>query len=200
MKSQAVFPLLFALVASAEAAPQASASFDAIQPGTYEIVSKDTLVRYGVTHMGVAEYWGTFPGATGTLTIDPKAFTQMKLDVKVPIATVETTNRELDGELFSDEFFDGEKYPAMHFVSTDVERSGPMTANVSGNLTIHNVTKPVTLHVTFGGSGQNPFSHATIIGFKAEGEVMRSDFGMGKYVPIVSDETTIIVSATFEKK
>lgn len=195
-----MFALLLVLLTSAEAVSQPAAGFDAIQAGVYEIVSKDTLVRYGVTHMGVAEYWGTFPNATGTLTIDPRAFTQMKLDVKVPIATVETTNRELDGELFSDEFFDGETYPFMHFVSTIVERTGPTTAKVSGNLTIHNVTKPVTLDVTFGGSGQNPFSHATIIGFKAEGRVKRSDFGMGKYVPIVSDETTITASATFEKK
>jgi polyisoprenoid-binding protein YceI len=82
---------------------------DQIPPGTYDVVTKETLVRYGVDHMGFSEFWGTFAGATGTLAIDPKAIAATKLDVKVPIAQVETTNRELNGELFSDEFFDAEK-------------------------------------------------------------------------------------------
>src|ERR1700733_8034547 len=187
------------VVVAASAATPAPLALHEIQPGAYEIVSKDTLVRYGVIHMGVSEYWGTFPGATGTLVIDPKALAQAKLDVKVPIATVETTNRELDGELFSDEFFDGEKYPVMHFIATQVTPTGATTIKVTGNLTIHGVTKPISLEATFTGAGRNPFSNASIIGFKAEGVVKRSDFGIGKYVPIVSDATTMTISATFEK-
>jgi polyisoprenoid-binding protein YceI len=173
---------------------------DAIQPGTYTIDTKETLVRYTVMHMGFTEYWGTFPGATGSLTIDPKSIADARLDVQVPVVGVETTNRELNGELFSDEFFDGEKYRTLHFVSSRVERTGTTTARVSGILTMHGVTRPVTLDVTFIGAGPNAFSAVPTIGFKAEGKVKRSDFGLGKYVPIVSDETTITISAAFEKK
>jgi polyisoprenoid-binding protein YceI len=184
----------------APTAEQAPPSPDNVLPGVYVIDTKETLVRYGTNHMGFNEFWGTFPGATGSLTIDPKAIASTKLDVTVPIATVETTNRELDGLLFSDQFFDADKYPRMHFVSTAVTRTGERTAKVAGDLTMHGVTRPIVLDVTFTGAGPNAFSKVPTIGFSGESQVNRSDFGMGKYVPIVSDATTITVSVAFEKR
>jgi polyisoprenoid-binding protein YceI len=175
--------------------------FDEILPGTYDVNTKETLVRYGVDHMGFSEYWGTFPGATGTLAIDPKAIGATKLDVKVPISEVETTNRELNGQLFSDEFFDAENYPWMKFSSTEVVRTGPKSFRVTGNLTMHNITKPMALDVTFHGGGNDPFSGKDFfVGFDAKGVIKRSEFGLGKYVPIVSDETTITISAEFKRR
>ncbi len=188
-------PLFFA--AAFAAAPWGP---EDVPAGTYVIDTKETLVRYGTIHRGFTEFWGTFAGATGTLEIDPKAIEAAKLEVKVPIALVETTNRELDHELFSDEFFDGETYPTMKFISTEIKRTGPRSARVMGNLSMHGITKPVTLNVTFIGAGPNALNKVPTIGFRAEGMVKRSDFGMGKYVPIVSDETTITISAAFEKK
>jgi polyisoprenoid-binding protein YceI len=176
-------------------------ALDEVPPGTYDITTKETLVRYGVDHMGFSEYWGTFPGATGTLEFNPKSPGTTKLDVKVPITTVETTNRELNGELFSDEFFDAENYPWMTFSSTQVIRSGPTSFKVTGDLTMHDVTKSIVLDVTFHGAGNDPFSgKGTIVGFDAKGTVKRSEFGLGKYVPIVSDETTITISAEFRRR
>ena len=176
-------------------------ALDEVPAGTYDVTSKETLVRYGVDHMGFSEFWGTFPGATGTMAFDPRAIGATKITIKIPIAQVETTNRELNGELFSDEFFDAENYPWMTFNSTNVVRTGPTTFKVTGDLTMHNITKPVVLDVAFHGAGRDPFTGKDIIvGFDAKGAVKRSDFGLGKYVPIVSDETTITVSAEFRKK
>jgi len=175
--------------------------FNEIPPGTYDVDTKETLVRYGVDHMGFSEFWGTFPGATGTLEIDPKAIGATKLAVKVPIFMVETTNRELNGELFSDEFFDAENYPWMTFSSKTVVRTGPKSFKVTGDLTMHNITKPIVLDVTFHGAGNNPFTGKDVfVGFDAKGMVKRSEFGLGKYVPIVSDDTTITISAEFKKR
>ena len=171
-----------------------------IQAGAYTIDTKETLVRYGTLHMGFNEFWGTFPGATGTLSIDPKAIAATRLDVTVPVKSVSTTNKELDGQFISDEFFDARTYPVMRFVSTGVTRTGPATAKVAGDLTIHGVTKPVVLDVTFNAGGYNAFDKTPTIGFKGEAVVKRSDFGLGKYVPIVSDDTTITISAAFVKK
>jgi polyisoprenoid-binding protein YceI len=192
--------LAFAALLVATPAAAQNLAPDQIQPGTYTIDSKETLVRYGVIHMGFSEFWGTFPDAAGTLTIDPKNVSGAKLDVTVPVVGLETTNRELNGELFSDTFFFAEKFPKMHFVSTSVTRTGPTTAKVTGDLTIHGITKPVTLDVTFGGAGPNAFNKVPTLGFSAHGQVNRSDFGLGKYVPIVSDATTITISAAFELK
>lgn len=184
----------------APAAARAPLGPDQVEPGVYVVDSKETLARYGVMHMGFSEFWGTFPGATGTLTVDPKAIAATKVDIKIPIATVETTNRELNGELFSDEFFDGETHPSMHFVSTSVTRTGLATARLAGDLTMHGITRPVVFDVTFVGAGPNAFSKVPTVGFRAEGVVKRSDWGLGKYAPIVSDETTITISAAFEKR
>jgi polyisoprenoid-binding protein YceI len=175
--------------------------FAQIPAGTYDITSKETLVRYEVDHMGFTTYWGTFPGATGTLELDPNSLQATKLEVKVPIAQVETTNRELNGQLFSDEFFDAENYPWMRFNSTSVVRVAPKRFRVTGDLTMHNITKPIVLDVIFHGAGNDPFTgKGTILGFDATGTVKRSEFGLGKYVPIVGDETTIIISAEFKMR
>jgi len=178
-----------------------SVTLAALQQGTYVLDTKETLVRYSVNHFGVSEFWGTFAGATGTLVFDPKALSATTLDVKVPIALVETTNRELNGELFSDEFFDAENYPYMHFTATQAMQTGPGTLKVSGTLTMHNITRPIVLDVTLHGAGIDPFGKKTyLIGFDAKGSVKRSDFGLGKYVPFVSDETGIAISAAFQKQ
>jgi polyisoprenoid-binding protein YceI len=194
--------LLAAAFAAAPLAALAEATLepDAIPAGTYVIDSKETQLRYATTHMGFTQFWGVFPDASGTLTIDPKNLAATKLSVKAPVSHLETTNRELNGELLSDEFFSEAKFGSIRFVSTSVARTGPRTAKVAGDLTIRGVTKPVVLDVTFNGAGPNAFSKVTTLGFSAHTMVKRSDFGLGKYTPIVSDETEISISAAFELK
>jgi polyisoprenoid-binding protein YceI len=151
--------------------------------------------------MGFNDYWGTFAGATGTLTIDPKHLEAAKLDVSIPVYQLETTNRDLDAELYSSVFFDYIKFRTMHFVSTGLKRTGPRTAQLTGDLTIRDVTKSITLDVTFHGGGVNNLAGEDInLGFDATGSVKRSEFGLGKWVPIVSDETRIFISAEFKKQ
>lgn len=195
--------LVCGLLLASKAWPAADPALgpDNLPAGVYVIDSKESLVRYGTNHMGFTDFWGTFPGAVGKLTLDPKNLAASTLEITVPVAGLETTNRELDHVLFSDQFFDGDKFPKMRFVSTAITRTGPHTAKVVGDLTLHGITKPATLSVTFNGAGPNSFKKNVLTaGFRAEGVVKRSDFGMGKYVPIVSDETTIAISAAFEKE
>jgi polyisoprenoid-binding protein YceI len=197
--------LRFLLAAALTAAPftvlaEATLEPDQVPAGTYVIDSKETQLRYGTVHMGFTQFWGVFPDPTGTMTIDPKNLAATKLDVRVLVSHLETTNRELNGELLSDEFFSEAKFKSIRFVSTGVTRTGPRTAKLAGDLTIHGVTRPVVLDVTFNGAGPNAFSKVTTLGFSGHTMVKRSDFGMGKYVPIVSDETEISISAAFELK
>jgi polyisoprenoid-binding protein YceI len=194
------FVLTLMILAASSADAQKIQGLDDVPAGDYTVDTKETLVRYEVLHFGSSDYWGTFPGATGTMRLDPRNLGTTQLEVRVPVATVETTNRELDGELFSDEFFDGETYRYLSFVATSVQRTGPRTVAISGKLSMHNVTLPVVLDATFIGGGPNPFNaKEIIIGFRATASVKRSDFGLGKYVPIVSDETHIVISVAFKK-
>lgn len=182
----------------AQTAPAAAPA--TVKAGTYTVETYHTLVRFGVNHFGINEFFGTFPGAKGSLTIDPKNLSATKLDVAVPVATVSTTNATLDKELVSADWLDAAKFPEMRFVSTTVTRTGATTAQIAGNLTLHGVTKPVTLDAIFTATATNPMNKAYTLGFKGSGVIKRTDFGVSKYAPLVSDETTINISAAFEYK
>lgn len=192
------------LLASAIAAPtyliaQAPAAPESVEAGTYKVESNHTLAQFAVNHFGFNDFFGTIPGATGSLSIDPKALGTAKLDVSLPVARISTTNATLDSELVSADWFDAASYPTIRFVSQKVEKTGPRTARISGTVTMHGVSKPLTLNATFGGAGVNPMDKAYTIGFAATGTLKRSDFGVSKYVPAVSDEVQIKITAAFEK-
>jgi len=170
-----------------------------VQAGTYSIDSSHTLAQFGVMHFGINEFFGTFPGATGTLTIDPKNIAVTKINVTLPVATVSTTNATLDKELVGADWFDAARFPDMRFTSTKVTNTGVKTATIAGNLTMHGVTKPIVLNAKFNAAATNPISKAYTLGFKATGVIKRTAFGVSKYAPLVSDDTTITITAAFEK-
>jgi len=188
-----------ALLTAAPLAAQATHDPVAVQAGTYKTDPNHTLVEFDVNHFGFTEFFGVFPGATGTLSLDPKAIAATKLDISVPIARVSTTNPTLDVELRSAEWFDAGTYPTAHFVSTRVTPTGPRTAKITGTITLHGVSKPLELDATFGGAGANPLSKAYTVGFQATGHLKRSDFGVIKYVPLVGDDVQLTISGAFEK-
>lgn len=187
------------LIASGSAAI-AAGDASSVQAGTYAIEPSHTRVQFSVDHMGFSTWLGGFTGAKGSLTLDPKAPAASKLEVSLPTASVLTTNTVLDGELKAADWFDAAKYPTISFTSTKVTPTGADTAKVTGDLTFHGVTKPVTLDVKFHGAGANPMSKAYTVGFDAHGALKRSEFGVTKYVPLIGDEVEITISAPFEKK
>ena len=171
----------------------------AAQAGNYDVETSHTRVGFAVNHFGFSDWFGEFADVTGTLSIDPAKIEKAKVAVTIPVATVSTTNATLDGELVSADWFDAETYPTIQFVSTKVVRTGERTADVTGNLTFHGVTKPVTLKASFNAGGVNPMSKAYTVGFNASGTIKRSEFGVTKYVPVVGDDVTLRISAAFEK-
>lgn len=172
---------------------------EAVQSGTYKVESNHTLAAFSINHFGFNDFFGVIPGATGSLTLDAKAPAASKLDVSLPVAAISTTNATLDGELKSADWFDAAQYPTIRFVSQQVVKTGPRTARISGTVTMHGVSKPLTLNATFGGAGVNPMDKAYTVGFSAVGTLKRSDFGVTKYVPMVGDDVTLKITAAFEK-
>jgi len=195
---RALIPL--ALIVPAAVIAQASPDAAAVKAGSYAIDPNHTLVQFSVNHFGFNDYFGTLPGATGTMTLDPKRIAATKIDVSLPVERVSTTNATLDGELKSADWFDAAKYPTIRFVSQRVTQTGARTAKISGTVTMHGVSKPMVLDATFGGAGVNPLSKAYTAGFKATGTLKRSDFGVTKYVPLVGDAVTLSITAAFEQK
>jgi polyisoprenoid-binding protein YceI len=170
-----------------------------VTAGTYALDPNHTQVLYTYKHLGLTDNMGLLSGATGTLTFEPKAPSNAKLSVDVPVNTIHTTIAKLDEELVSAMFFDAAKFPTAHFESTSVSAKGD-SATIQGNLTIHGVTKPATFHATFAAAGANPMSKKESIGFHATASVKRSDFGLGLAVPMVADQVDLTITAAFEKQ
>jgi polyisoprenoid-binding protein YceI len=116
------------------------------------------------------------------------------VDVTLPLASLDTHVPALDKHLKEADFFDADKYPTVTFKSTKVQPLGGHKFNVTGDLTVHGVTKTVVLAATLNKVGPHPMTKAQSIGFDATASIKRSDFGVGAYVPKVSDEISIRIT------
>jgi polyisoprenoid-binding protein YceI len=171
-----------------------------VTAGTYKVEPYHTQVGFAVDHFGFSIFRGAFTGASGTLVIDPANPKKTQLSVTVPIASVQTSNDTLNKELVSAEWFDAAQFPNATFVSTALTLGPNNTAMVEGNLTIHGITKPAHLQVHFHGAGINPMDKALTAGFDGRMAFNRSDFGITKYVPVVSDHVELTIAGAFEKQ
>jgi polyisoprenoid-binding protein YceI len=192
-----------ALLTSALAAPHAFAQAASQNPlmvkaGTYQVEPTHTQVNFSVLHFGFTYYSGVFSNVSGTLKLNPARPSAARLDVTIPISSVQTTSALLDKNLKGPEWFDTAKYPTATFVSTKVTPTGANTAQVEGNLTIRGVTQPETLSVRFIGAGVNPIDKFYTVGFEAVGTVKRSQFGVTAFIPAVSDAVTLNIAGAFE--
>ena len=149
--------------------------------------------------MGFTTWYGEFANVSGALKLDPKAPEKSAVDIHIPTNTVSTNNAKLDGELKSDQWLDAAQYPDIAFKSVKVVATGKETAKLIGDLTLHGVTRPVTLAVKFNDAGVNPLDKKYTVGFNATGSIKRSDFGVKTYLPLIGDEVGLIISAGFER-
>lgn len=176
-----------------------------VTAGTYAADPGHSLIGWEVNHFGFNDYYGIFGDVAGTLVLDPANLNAAKVDVTIPVASVTTASKGLTEHLLragkdggAPDFFGPAPAPA-RFVSTAVKADG-MTAEITGNLTLNGVTKPVTFTAEFTGAGQNPFNKKETIGFEAETSIKRSDFGVNYGIPFVSDEVELDISVAFEKQ
>jgi polyisoprenoid-binding protein YceI len=171
-----------------------------VKAGTYSVEGSHTQVLFAYDHMGFTNNMGLISGGTGTLTLDPKKPAAASVTVEMPISTMRTTIAKLDEEFQGPKFFDAAKFPTAKFVSTMVMPKGATAADIMGNLTIHGVTKPVTLKASFAAAGPTAFGpKKDVVSFNATADIKRSDFGLGGAVPLVGDAVSLKIVAAFEK-
>lgn len=171
-----------------------------VTAGTYTIDPGHTQILFAYDHMGFSNNLGVISESTGTLTLDPKNPAAAKVSVEVPVTNLKTGVAKLDEHLMKPEFFDSAKFPKATFVSTAVKVQGS-EAEISGNLTIKGITKPVTLDTEFYGAGKAPamMGGKENVGFVATTTIKRSDFGMGYGVPMVGDAVELKIVVAFQK-
>jgi len=185
--------MIRSFLAAATVALALGATAPAFAADTYKLEPTHTSVTFQWTHFGFSHPSGKFMNADGSVTLDQANPANSSVNVSFAIAGVATGVPALDKEFQEAAWFDAAKYPTATFKSTKVAVTGKTTADVTGDLTIHGVTKPVTLHVTLNQVGQE-MGKATA-GFTATGAINRSDFGIGAYVPAVSDKIDLYIEA-----
>lgn len=144
---------------------------------TWDIDAAHSTAEFSIRHMMITSVKGAFSGISGTVTGDPDDLTSARVHLDIDLATVDTRNNDRDNHLRSADFFDVEKYPSMTFESRSVERTGASTYRVQGDLSLHGVTKPVTVDVTSEGQGKDPWG-GTRAGFSGTTTINRKDFGL----------------------
>ncbi|MBL7478885.1 YceI family protein [Legionella bononiensis] len=163
-------------------------------PETFTLDNQHTYILWTIKHLGFSTQAGKWY-ASGELVLDKEHPDQSKVNVTVNVADVVTGIPELDKHLKGKLFFDVAQFPKATFVSNKVDVLSDTTAKVEGTLTLHGVSKPLTLDVTLNKVGVNPINNKNTVGFTATGTIKRSDFGINTLLPDLGDEVTLQIGA-----
>lgn len=163
-------------------------------PEKFTLDNQHTYVLWSIKHLGFSTQAGKWY-ASGDLVLDKDHPDQSKVDATIKMADIVTGIPELDKHLKAKLFFDVEQFPKATFVSNKVQIIDDKSAKVEGTLTLHGISKPVTLDVTFNKSGVNPINDRNTVGFTASTTIKRSDFGINALLPDLGDEVTIQIGA-----
>lgn len=172
----------------------ATPSLSAEAAETYKLDASHTAIVWHVNHFGFSTPSGKFMNVDGEVTLDEANPSASSVKVTIQMADVNSGVAKLDEHLKAPDFFDVAQYPTATFASTNVEVTGKDTAKVTGDLTLHGVTKPVVLDVKLNKIGENMKKLKTA-GFTASTVIKRSDFGISTYVPMLGDEVTLNIES-----
>jgi len=167
---------------------------------TWKIDAGHSLAEFGVKHLMVSTTKGRFTDVAGTITVDENDLTKSTVEVTIGVASVNTFDENRDNHLKSPDFFDAEQFPTITFKSTKIEKKSGDRLDVTGDLTIHGVTRPVTLEAEFNGRGASPWG-SEVIAYSAETSISRKEFGLGWNVAleaggvVVGDKVKITIEA-----
>ena len=163
----------------------------------YDIDASHSGVVFGWNHFGFSNPTARFDKIEGSMLLDQADLTKSSISITLPLEGLDTRVAKLDEELKSPEFLDATKYPTITFRSTKVEKTGENRLKITGDLTVHGVTKAVTLDAKVNKIGIFEIPgviKAQTAGFDATTVIRRSDFGVSKYVPAVSDEIPVRIT------
>jgi polyisoprenoid-binding protein YceI len=145
--------------------------------GTYTFDAAHTRIGFVARHAMVTKVRGAFNEFEGSATIDGDDPTKSSASVTIQVASIDTRNGQRDGHLRTNDFLDAETYPQIRFVSTSISHTGGEEFEVTGDLTIKDVTKSITFPIEYQGSAKDPFGN-TRVGFEGSVAINRSDWGV----------------------
>jgi polyisoprenoid-binding protein YceI len=169
---------------------------------TWSLDKAHAKLGFIVTHLMISDVEGSFKNFEAKITATKDDFSDAIVELTADVNSIDTDNEQRDTHLKTPDYFDAAKYPTLTFKSKTFKKVADKKYDVTGDLTLHGITKTVSLEVTGGGSAIHPYTKKTITGFKVTGKFKRSDFGVGASVPaaMISDEVTLNANAEFEKQ
>jgi polyisoprenoid-binding protein YceI len=151
---------------------------------TYAIDPVHSSVQFSIRHLMISNVRGTFKGVKGTVTYDPDSLAASGITADIDVSTINTQDEGRDAHLKGADFFETEKYPTMKFVSKQIEKIGDGEFRVTGDLTLHGVTKPVVLSIDeVAPESKDPWGNIRIAA-SAKGKINRKDFGLTWSAPL----------------
>lgn len=191
------FALTLALFATAACATPDAAQAQAQAPAAQQYVldPAHTQVAFSIERFGFTFILGRFDTVEGALLLDQARPENSNVTATIQTASVSSGNATRDEHLRSARWLDAAQFPTMQFRSTSVRRTGDQSAEVTGDLSLHGATHPVTLTVSLNQIGRNPANGSQAAGFSATGTLSRAQFGMNTAPQLIGDEARINIEA-----
>jgi polyisoprenoid-binding protein YceI len=167
--------------------------------GAYQLDPEHATLLLKIDHLGFSQLVGRFDQFAATLDFDPDHPEASRLSAQIDPASIDFDLPKFEEDLRGPDWFDVERYPEARFASRQIEVTGANTGRMTGDLTLHGVTQPVTLEVTFNGAGDSLVTGRYTLGFAATGTGSRSAFGLGSYAPAIGDEVALEIQAEFQR-
>jgi polyisoprenoid-binding protein YceI len=168
---------------------------------TWSVDKAHSKVGFTVTHLMVNDVDGNFKNFDATITSSKPDFSDAVFSFTAQTNSISTDNEKRDEHLKSPDFFDAAVNPTVTFTSKSIKKEGDKKFKITGDLTMHGITKSVTLEATYKGPTTNPMSNKPDVGFKVTGKIKRTDFKLGEKFgnAMLSEEVTITANGEFSK-
>lgn len=169
-------------------------SFTVVEQFSYTVDNAHSRLGFTIKHMGISDFNGNFGKFETKITTSKEDFSDAVVELTADVNTINTGNEMRDGHLKSADFFETEKFPTLTFKSTSFKLVKGKNYKIEGDLTMHGITKKVTLDALHYGNAENPQNKKVVAGFKVSGVVKRSEFGIGAGFPApgLSDEVNLL--------
>ena len=178
----------------------ALADLSEVPSGEYGLDRSHAYISFTYSHLGFSTPHIGFRKFDANLSLDSENPENSSIDVVIDTTSIDSRVDVFNGHLRDRNFFDTDNYPQATFKSTTISDNGDGTFAVAGNLTIKGITKTVTLDTTLNKAAMHPMRNIPTVGFSAETQILRSDFGMDRAAPAVGDEVTIYVTVEMPQK
>lgn len=171
-----------------------------VASGAYVLDPDHGKITWSVDHMGFSTYVGQFTDVSANLVLDTANPSASRLDAEVATASVGTFHDGLDAHLKNADFLDVENHPRASFRATSVRLTDSDSAEISGDLTLRGVTRPIVIEADFNQAGISPADNLYTVGFDGRAKIRRSDFGIQYGLPVLGDEVTLHFEAEFKRQ